>query len=38
MKLYSWLRALLIFMVMSAGFMNVIPPQHPAGMRAAIRW
>ena len=27
MKLYSWLRALLIFMVMSAVLMNIIPPR-----------
>lgn len=28
MKLYSWLRALLIFMVMSAVLMNIIPPRY----------
>ena len=36
MKLYSWLRALLIFMVMSAVLMNVIPPRYEGGNEAYI--
>ena len=37
MKLYSWLRALLIFMVMSAVLMNVIPPRYEGSYKVVMR-
>ena len=37
MKLYSWLRALLIFMVMSAVLMNIIPPRYEGSYKVVMR-
>ena len=37
MKLYSWLRALLIFMVMSAVLTNIIPPRYEGSYKVVMR-
>ena len=37
MKLYSWLRALLIFMVMSAVLTNIIPPRYEGSFKVVMR-
>ena len=37
MKLYSWLRALLIFMVMSAVLTNIIPPRYEDSYKMVMR-
>ena len=37
MKLYSWLRALLIFMVMSAVLTNIIPPRYEGSYKMVMR-
>ena len=37
MKLYSWLRALLIFMVMSAVLINFITPRYEGSYKVVMR-
>lgn len=37
MKLYSWLRALLIFMIMSAVLTNIIPSKYEGSFKAVMR-